>query len=253
MSKIFRNKIALVTGAASGIGRATAVALGAEGATVFVVDLKEQGCDETVSFIARDGNKAIRYCADVTEEEDVINMVQTITEEFGQLDIAFNNAGIGGSFKKTADYSTKEWHQVINVNLTGVWLCMKYEIEQMLKNDGGAIVNTASVAGLVGMGYAPAYTAAKHGVIGLTKNAAIEYAKKNIRVNAICPGLVETNMTETADLNRPGFLEATTKLEPIGRIAQPEEMASAVVWLCSDGASYVTGHAMAVDGGFVAR
>ena len=253
MSKLFENKIALVTGGASGIGKATAISMARENATVIVTDLEKEGCKATVEIIEKENNNAVAHPMDVTNEESLIDLIEEIDSQFGQLDIAFNNAGIGGDFKKTADYSIVEWNQVINVNLTGVWLCMKHEIELMLKGNGGAIVNTASVAGLVGMGYAPAYTAAKHGVIGLTKNAALEYAKKNIRVNAICPGVIETNMTKTADEFRPGWLEATAKLAPIGRIGQPEEMASVVVWLCSQGASYVTGHAMTADGGFVAR
>jgi NAD(P)-dependent dehydrogenase (short-subunit alcohol dehydrogenase family) len=154
---------------------------------------------------------------------------------------------------KTADYPSADWHRVLAVNLTGVWYCMKHEIRHMLEMGGGAIVNTASIAGLIGMSGAPAYVAAKHGVIGLTKNAALEYAKQNIRVNAVCPGGVRTSMTETADKAIPGFLDKLAKLEPMGRVAEPEEIASAVVWLLSGGASFMTGHALAVDGGYVAR
>ena len=251
--KMLDGKVSLVTGAASGIGKATAIEMAREGAVLIIADLEEDKCEAVKETINQEGGKAFSLPTDVSDEDSVRKMIETIREKVGRLDIAFNNAGVGGKFIKTDECDLLEWTKVINVNLTGVWLCMKHEIQLMLANGGGNIVNTASVAGLVGMGYAPAYTASKHGVIGLTKNAALEYAKKNIRINAICPGVVETNMTKTADTNRPGWLEATAKLEPIGRIAQPKEMASAVIWLCSDGASYVTGHSMVVDGGFVAR
>tara|TARA_Y100001935_G_C17304030_1_gene511104 strand:- start:2061 stop:2825 length:765 start_codon:yes stop_codon:yes gene_type:complete len=251
--KLLDGKISLVTGAASGIGKATAIEMAKEGASLIISDLEKDKCEAVSETITREGGKAFSLPTDVSDEDSIMDMVDRIQSKFGRLDLAFNNAGVGGNFIKTDECDLAEWTKVISVNLTGVWLCMKHEIQIMLKNGGGNIVNTASVAGLVGMGYAPAYTASKHGVIGLTKNAALEYAKKNIRINAICPGVVETNMTKTADNQRPGWLEATAKLEPIGRVAQPEEMASAVVWLCSDGASYVTGHSMVVDGGFVAR
>jgi NAD(P)-dependent dehydrogenase (short-subunit alcohol dehydrogenase family) len=253
MARTCEGKVALVTGGGAGIGRSSAVALAREGARVLVADLDLAACEETVGQIEGGGGAALACQVDVADEAAVASMVQTSVDHFGRLDLAFNNAGIGGAVGKTADYDTAAWHQVIAVNLTGVWFCMKYELRQMMAQGGGSIVNTASVAGLVGMSFAPAYCAAKHGVVGLTKNAALEYAKSNIRINAVCPGGVRTNMTAAAEKEAPGFLDRLAKYEPMGRLAEPEEIACAVVWLCSDGASYMTGHALAVDGGFVAR
>ncbi len=245
-------KVALVTGGASGIGQASAVALAREGARVLVADIVS--CDATVASIVAAGGEASACGVDVADEASVEAMVALAVSRFGRLDIAFNNAGVGGVLTRTADYPVADWHKVIAVNLTGVWLCMKAELKQMLaQGQGGSIINTASVAGLVGLGWAPAYSAAKHGVVGLTKNAAIEYARHNIRVNAVCPGAVRTGMTAAADEERPGFLDNLAKQEPMARVAAPEEIASAVVWLASDGASFTTGLAMAVDGGLVAR
>ncbi|MGE0483371.1 MAG: SDR family oxidoreductase [Gammaproteobacteria bacterium] len=253
MTRQCQDKVALVTGGASGIGRASAVALAQAGATVMVADRDHDGCEETVETIRAAGGSAALHVVDVAREAEVERLVAETVATFGRLDLAFNNAGVGGTFAKTADYPAEDWDRVIAVNLTGVWYCMKYEIRHMLEQGGGAVVNTASVAGLVGMGGVPAYTAAKHGVVGLTRNAAIEYARNGIRVNAVCPGLVRTAMTEGAEAAMPGFFDRLAKQEPIGRVAEPDEIASAVVWLLSDGASYMTGHALAVDGGFVAR
>ena len=253
MSAQLENRVALVTGGASGIGRATAIALAKEGASVAVADLELAGCEETVAAITAQGGKAVALSCDVSNEAQAETMVRETVNALGRLDIAFNNAGVGGTMGKTAEYPSDNWDQVLAVNLTGVWYCMKYELRQMLEQGGGSIVNTASVAGLVGMSGAPAYVAAKHGVVGLTKCSAMEYAKSNIRINAVCPGGVKTNMTESADKQLPGFLDKLAKFEPMGRVAEPEEIASAVVWLSSDGASFMTGHALAVDGGFVAR
>lgn len=253
MTAVCENKIALVTGAAAGIGRASAIALAAAGAKVMVADIDVAGCAETVALIAAADGEASMQAVDVADEDSVSALVAATVDTYGRLDIAFNNAGVAGAVGRTADYANEEWHRVIAINLTGVWYCMKHELRQMMAQGGGAIVNTASVAGLVGMKNAPAYCAAKHGVVGLTRNAALEYAKQNIRINAVCPGGVRTNMTESADRERPGLLDALAKQEPMGRLASPEEIASAVVWLCSDGASFMTGHALAVDGGYVAR
>ena len=253
MIKPCHDKVALVTGGASGIGRATAIALAEAGATVMVADLDHDGCEATAAAIHDAGGTAAVHRVNVAAEEEVERLVDETAAVFGRLDLAFNNAGVGGTMGRTAEYPSDDWDRVIAVNLTGVWYCMKYEIRHMLELGGGAIVNTASVAGLVGMSGAPAYVAAKHGVVGLTRNAAMEYARSNIRVNAVCPGGVRTNMTETADKALPGFLDKLAKHEPMGRVAEPEEIASAVVYLLSDGASFMTGHAMAVDGGYVAR
>lgn len=253
MSGTCQDRVALVTGGAGGIGRATAIALAEAGATVMVADVDEAGCEETMKTITANGHTAAVHAADVADEASVRRLVTATVESFGRLDIAFNNAGISGVFARTADYPSDDWQRVLDVNLTGVYYCMKHEIAHMLEQGSGAIVNTASVAGLVGMGGGPAYVAAKHGVVGLTKNAALEYARKNIRINAVCPGGVRTDMTEGADERHPGFLDRLANEEPMGRIADPTEIASAVVWLCSDGASFMTGHALAVDGGYVAR
>ncbi|MGR8918803.1 MAG: SDR family oxidoreductase [Gammaproteobacteria bacterium] len=247
------DKVILVTGGASGIGRASALALAAAGARVMVADLAEAGCRDTVAAIGGAGGEADLQTVDVADEAQVEQLVAATVERFGALDCAFNNAGIGGVMGKTAEYPSDDWSRVLAVNLTGVYYCMKHELRHMCAAGRGSIVNTASVAGLIGMAGAPAYVAAKHGVVGLTKCAALEYAKDNIRINAVCPGGVRTNMTESADKALPGFLDKLAKHEPMGRVAEPEEIASAVVWLCSDGASFMTGQAMAVDGGFVAR
>ncbi len=253
MSGSCQDKVALVTGGAAGIGRASAIALAGEGARLVVTDVDLTGCEETVALIEAAGGEAVADRLDVSDENEVEAIVKKTVDRFGSLDLAFNNAGISGAVAKTADYETAVWDQVIAINLTGVWFCMKHELRQMAAQRSGSIVNTASVAGLVGMNQSPAYCAAKHGVVGLTKNAALEYAKANIRVNAVCPGGVLTNMTAGADKERPGFLDKLAKHEPMGRLGAPEEIASAVVWLCSDGASFMTGHALAVDGGYVAR
>lgn len=251
MTRVCDNKIALVTGAAGGIGRASAIALAAAGARVMAADVAD--CAQTLAIITAAGGEARSLEVNVADEQQVQHMVEATVAAFGRLDIAFNNAGVGGVFNKTHDYPSDDWARVIAINLTGVWHCMKYELKQMLTQGGGSIVNTASVAGLVGMSHAAAYSAAKSGVIGLTRNAAMEYARQNIRINAVCPGGVRTNMTEAADHALPGFLDRLAKLEPMGRVAEPEEIASAVVWLASDGASFMTGHALPVDGGYVAR
>ena len=246
-------KIAVVTGGGSGIGQATALAFAREGAKVVVADVLVEGSEETVKRIKNSGGEAIVVKTNVAEEADVEAMIKQAVATYGRIDCAFNNAGIAGPAAKTADHKKSQWDRVLAINLTGVWLCMKYEIEQMLNQGGGTIVNTASVAGLVGFRYGPAYVAAKHGVVGLTKTAALEYAKANIRVNAVCPGVIRTPMFERGRQVDPRIEETMSTREPIGRLGTPEEIAEAVVWLSSDAASFVTGLPMAVDGGWVAQ
>jgi NAD(P)-dependent dehydrogenase (short-subunit alcohol dehydrogenase family) len=243
-------KIALVTGGASGIGRATALTFAREGAKLVIADMNEDGGQQTVHMITEKGGEAIFVRTDVSQAVEVQALISKAVETYGRLDCAHNNAGIsGGGRALTADYAEDRWHQVTAVNLTGVWLCMRYEIPQMLSQGSGAIVNTASVAGLIGSRGLAAYVASKHGVVGLTKTAALEYAQQSIRVNCVCPGVIQTPMTEGA-LSDPA-LQAQITVRPMGRVGTPEEVAEAVVWLCSDAASFVTGHAMSIDGGYV--
>ncbi len=252
MSQSLMDKVALVTGASSGIGRATAVALAHEGAKVAVADINPQGGDETVAMIRQEGGEAAFIRCDVSVAHEVEAMVNETVARYGGLDCAVNNAGItppsGG---RIHEHPEDAWDLTISVNLKGVWLCLKYETATMLRHGGGAIVNMASVGGLVG-GVSSSYIASKHGVVGLTRTAALEYAKDGIRVNAVCPAWVETPMMQ-ATLADPERRTRVLQSEPVGRIAQPEEIAEAVVWLCSGKASFVTGHAMVVDGGYVAR
>ncbi len=252
MAQPMRGKVAVVTGGASGIGRAAARAFAREGARVVVADVLEDAGRETVRLIREAGGEAVFVRTDVSRPADVQAMVEETVRQFGRLDYAFNNAGIEGVMAPTADCPEDNWNRVMAVNLTGVWLCMKHEIPQMLRQGGGAIVNTASVAGLVGFANMPAYCASKGGIIQLTRTAALEYARANIRVNAVCPGVIRTPMVERVIAANPQVEAQLTALEPVGRMGTPEEVAEAVVWLCSDAASFVTGHAMVVDGGFVA-
>ncbi len=246
-------RVALVTGGGSGIGQATALAFARERARVIAADVNAEGGEETVSMIEEAGGEAIFIKTDVSSSAEVEALVNATVETHGRLDCAFNNAGIGGSMALTHKRNEEEWDSTININLKGVWLCMKYEILQMLKQGGGTIVNTSSAAGLVGTIAASAYSASKHGVVGLTKSAALEYAQRGIRINAVCPGAVRTPMLENGITLLPEGEQQILAMEPIGRIASPEEIAEAVVWLCSDAASFVTGHAMAVDGGWTAQ
>jgi len=246
-------KVALVTGGSSGIGRATAQIFAREEAKVVVADVVVAGGEETVQLIKAAGGEAIFVKIDVAQPADVEAMVKKAVEVYGRLDCAFNNAGIEGALQPTIEYDVTVWDRVFSINLRGLWLCMKAEIRQMLSQGGGAIVNTASAAGLVAVPGMSAYVAAKHGVVGLTKTAALEYAKAGIRVNAVCPGGVDTPMVQRVFSNNPQFAEAAASAEPVGRLAQPAEIGEAVVWLCSDSASFVTGLPMAVDGGMVAQ
>ncbi len=248
-------RVALVTGAASGIGRSTALAFGGDGARVVVADVLADEGRETVDLIERAGGEAIYVPADVSRTADVELLVRTAVATFGRLDCAHNNAGIEGSAPAGTEFHTfpeQAWDQVLSINLKGVWLCMKAEIAQMLTQGGGTIVNTASIAGLVG-GFGGAYSAAKHGVVGLTKVAALEYATRGIRVNAVCPGVIRTPMVERVFARRPEAEQSFIAGEPIGRFGRPDEIAAAVVWLSSDAASFLTGVALPVDGGWVAR
>lgn len=253
MAGQFDGKVALVTGAGSGIGRASAMAFAQEGATVVVADIVVEGGEETVKLIKDAGGEASFVKADVSQATEVEAMVNKAVETYGRLDYAHNNAGIEGAMSSTVDCTEETWDSTININLKGVWLCMKYEIPQMLKQGGGAIVNTSSIAGLVGSAGLPAYVASKHGVAGLTKTAAVEYSKEGIRVNAVCPGAIRTPMIERILEENPEMGEMMDSMHPIGRLGESEEIAKAVVWLCSDAASFVTGLPMAVDGGMVAQ
>jgi NAD(P)-dependent dehydrogenase (short-subunit alcohol dehydrogenase family) len=249
-------KVALVTGAASGIGRATALTFAREGAKLIIADMNEDGGQQTVHMITENGGEAVFVQVDVSSASQIEAMISKTLETYGRLDCSFNNAGTEGTtMVSTIDYKEEDWNRVLSINLTGVWLCMKYEIAQMLKQGGGgAIVNTASVAGLVGSrGAGSAYAASKHGVVGLTKTAALEYAKQGIRVNCVCPGVIRTPMMERMLTRTPELEQQYIAAEPIGRLGRPEEIAESVVWLCSDAASFVTGHTMTVDGGYVAQ
>ena len=253
MTDMLKGKVALVTGGSSGIGRASALAFAREGAQVVVADVVVEGGEETVGLIKQAGGEALFVKADVSQAAEVEAMVNKAVETYGRLDCAFNNAGTEGAIAQTDEYTEENWERVIAINLKGVWLCMKHEIPQMLTHGSGAIVNTASALGLVGITKQPAYVASKHGVVGLTKTAALEYAKLGIRVNALCPGAINTPMLDRALSTQPQLAESVTSMEPVGRLGKPEEIAEAVVWLCSDAASFVTGHAMSVDGGWVAQ
>jgi NAD(P)-dependent dehydrogenase (short-subunit alcohol dehydrogenase family) len=253
MAGRLEGKVALVTGGSSGIGRASALAFAREGAKVIVADRVVEGGEETVGMIKKAGGEAIFVKVDVSKAAEVEALINQAVETYDRLDCAYNNAGIEGRMAQTAECSEENWDRTLSINLKGVWLCMKYEIPQMLKQGGGAIVNTASALGLVGIAGLPAYVASKHGVAGLTKTAALEYAKAGIRVNAVCPGAIHTPMMERLLRAQPQMAETTTAMEPMGRMGKPEEIAEAVVWLCSDAASFVTGLAMSVDGGYVAQ
>ena len=253
MADLTKGKVALVTGAGSGIGRAAAQIFAREGAKVAAADVNQASAEETVGMIRAAGGEAFGLQADVSKAAEVEAVVATVVETYGRLDCAFNNAGIEGALASTADYTEADWAPVIAVNLTGVWLCMKYEVPRMLETGGGAIVNTSSAAGLLGAPRMSAYVASKHGVVGLTKTAALEYAKSGVRVNAVCPGVIDTSMVGRLKERRPRMFEKIVRGEPIGRIGRPEEIAETAVWLCSDAASFVTGHAMSVDGGIVAQ
>ena len=248
-----KDKVVLVTGGSSGIGKACALAFSRAGAIVTIVaDINEEGLSQTVSEMEGEG-LSIRL--DVSKPDQVQHLIEKVVEKYGRIDCAVNNAGIEGTLASTMDCSEENWDRVLEINLKGIWLCMKYEIPQMLKQGGGSIVNMSSVLGLVGSPGYPAYVASKHGVVGLTKTAALEFAQAGIRINAVCPGAVRTPLMNRMINDNPGVIseEFLASLEPIGRVASPEEVAEAVLWLSSPKASYATGLALPLDGGLTAR
>jgi len=249
---MLKDKVALITGGSSGIGRAVALAWAREGARVVVSDTNRDGGEQTVAQVRGLGGEALFVAADVSQPQDCEALVQRAVEKFGRLDIACNNAGIGGPQAPTADYPLDGWAQVIGINLSGVFYGMKYQLPAMLKNGGGAIVNMASILGAVGFAGAPAYTAAKHGVVGLTQAAALEYSAQGVRINAVGPGFIHTPMISALEENQAvnGMLVAA---HPIGRLGRAEEVAELVLWLASSKASFVTGSYYPVDGGYLAR
>ncbi len=246
------NKVALVTGGTSGIGRDTALAFAKAGAKVVIAGRREAEGNQTVEMLRAAGGDGVFVKADVSKASDVDTLVQKAVEKFGRLDIAFNNAGTEGVLMPIVKQTEEDWDKTIGTNLKGVWLCLKYEIQQMLKQGGGgAIVNMASIMGQIGSAGTAAYTASKHGVIGLTKTAALETARSRIRINAVCPAVVETQMSERLFAARPMDKFVVSRY-PVGRFAKPSEIAEAVVWMCSDSASYMTGQSLFLDGGFLA-
>ena len=253
MENTLKGKVALVTGGSAGIGRATAILFAKKGAKVVVGDLDADGGRQTVEYINNSGGESLFVKTDVAKSTDVQSLIDKTVEVFHGLDFGFNNAGIlfRGPEASAAQCPEEEWDRVISINLRGIWLCMKYELQQMLKQGGGAIVNTSSIAGLVALPDSAAYNASKHGVTGITRAAAIENAKAGIRVNCVCPAFIKTPMIGSVDAGHLNNL--IEKDLPMSRTGEPEEVAEAVVWLCSDSASFITGHALPVDGGWVAR
>jgi NAD(P)-dependent dehydrogenase (short-subunit alcohol dehydrogenase family) len=248
----YEGKVVIVTGGSYGIGRAAAIGFARRGAKVAIADLDVERGEETLRQVKQEGGNAIYVRTDVSSEADVKALVEKTVKTYGRLDCAFNNAGIHKRFVSTIDFTAEDWEEMINVNLKSVWLCMKYEIPEMLKRGKGAIVNTSSVAGLIGAPSNPAYPASKHAVVGITKSTALEFARKGIRVNCVCPGPTRTGMNEDLVATYPEIVEAMDQKVPMGRIGEPEEVAAAAIFLCSDEASYITGHALPVDGGIVA-
>ncbi len=253
MDRSFEGKVAVVTGAASGMGLVTARSFAEAGTAVTLADIDERAARTAVDDLIAAGHRAIAVRCNVADEAEVAAMVDQTVEIFGRLDAAFNNAGIQSPAVETADASGAEFDRVIAVNLRGVWNCMKYELKQMRQQGSGAIVNCSSIGGLIGLPGRAVYHAAKHGVLGLTKSAALEYASRGIRINAVCPGTVDTPMVSAMLAKEADAMKEIMRDQPIGRLGRPEEIASAVLWLCSPGAGFVIGHALTVDGGFTAH
>lgn len=253
MAGLLHGKIALITGAGSGIGRATSLIFAREGARLALSDIVPAAAEETLKMVKEAGAEAFCLQSDVSKFADVEALVAKVVATYGRLDCAFNNAGIDGKMAKVAECTEEVWNRTIAVNLTGVFFCMKAEIPQMVKQGGGSIVNTASAAGLSGTPGLPAYVASKHGVVGLTRAAAIEYGREKVRVNCVCPGPIRTPMLGRLLTSRPEMERRFASAEPLKRLGEANEIGEAVAWLCSDAASYVTGHPMSVDGGYMAR
>jgi NAD(P)-dependent dehydrogenase (short-subunit alcohol dehydrogenase family) len=253
MNLSFENKVALVTGAGSGMGLATAKAFAEAGAVVVLADIHENAVRSVAEDLVSAGHQALAVRCDVTDEDEVAAMIEQTVSTFGRLDAAFNNAGVQSLPVETADASGEEFDRVHAINLRGVWNCMKYELRQMCEQGSGAIVNNSSIGGLIGLPGRAIYHASKHGVIGLTRSAALEYAARGIRINAICPGAIETPMVADMIVRERISQEELLRDQPTGRLGRPEEIAAAVLWLCSPGAGFVIGHALAVDGGYTAR
>jgi NAD(P)-dependent dehydrogenase (short-subunit alcohol dehydrogenase family) len=254
MNITFENKVALVTGAASGLGLATAKAFAESGASVVLADWNEKAVRSAAEELSAKGHKTLAIPCDVADDAQVEAMVETTVADFGRLDVAYNNAGVQNILAETADATREDFDRVMAINLRGVWSCMKFELRQMRKQASGAIVNCSSLGGLVGGAGRGTYHAAKHGVLGLTKSAALEYAARGIRINAVCPGLIQTPMSDQMIAGgQADALDAMLKDVPIGRVGRAEEIADAVLWLCSSAASLVVGHALAVDGGYTIR